>query len=122
VTSPIDADREARLAFAIPPTPEPPEDVDPALLDPEDPDDRALLIRAAHPDLQATIDNREETVVCGGLDYNPRLHLAMHQIVATQIVDCDPPEVWATAQRLREHGYDRHEILHMHRHPRCDSG
>jgi hypothetical protein len=24
-----------------------------------------------------------------------------------------PPEVWATAQRLRKLGYDRHEVLHM---------
>jgi hypothetical protein len=44
---------------------------------------------------------------------NPRLHLTIHEIVATQIVDDDPPEVWATAQRLRKLGYGRHEVLHM---------
>jgi len=27
--------------------------------------------------------------------------------------DDDPPRVWATARRLRELGYGRHEILHM---------
>ena len=72
-----------------------------------------LLIRAAHPDLQAAIDNREETVVSGDLEYNPRLHLAMHELVANQIIEDDPPEVWRTAHRLHEHGYRKHEILHM---------
>jgi hypothetical protein len=37
----------------------------------------------------------------------------MHEIVATQLWDDDPPEVWATAARLLDSGYDRHEILHM---------
>jgi hypothetical protein len=37
----------------------------------------------------------------------------MHEIVATQLWDGDPPEVWATAARLLESGYERHEILHM---------
>jgi hypothetical protein len=44
---------------------------------------------------------------------NPRLHLTVHEIVAAQLADEDPPEVWATAQRLRRLGYGRHEILHM---------
>ena len=44
---------------------------------------------------------------------NPRLHLIMHEIVATQIWDDSPPEVWDTAVRLLEAGYERHEILHM---------
>ena len=44
---------------------------------------------------------------------NPRLHLTVHEIVAAQLADDDPPEVWATAQRLRRLGYGRHEILHM---------
>jgi hypothetical protein len=37
----------------------------------------------------------------------------MHEIVATQLWDGDPPEVWETAVRLRQAGYERHEILHM---------
>ena len=44
---------------------------------------------------------------------NPRLHLTMHEIVATQLWDDSPPEVWDTAVRLRNAGYERHEILHM---------
>jgi hypothetical protein len=51
---------------------------------------------------------------------NPRLHLAMHEIVATQLWDDDPPEVWETAMRLRDAGYERHEILHMLGRPMTD--
>lgn len=104
-----DRDRERRLAFAIPPIERAPDDIDTELLDPADPDDRALLIRAAHPEL----DTDEETVVVDGREMNPRLHVTLHEIVATQLADHDPPEVWATAQRLRQLGYGRHEILHM---------
>jgi hypothetical protein len=103
------SDRERRLAFAIPAIEHPPDDIDTTLLDPADPDDRALLIRAAHPEL----DIDQETMVVAGSEINPRLHLAVHEIVATQLADGDPPEVWATAQRLRRLGYGRHEILHM---------
>ena len=102
-------DRERRLAFAIPPIEHAPEDIDTKLLDPADPDDRALLIHAAHPEL----DTEQETIVLDGTEINPRLHLTLHEIVATQLADHDPPEAWATAQRLRQLGYGRHEILHM---------
>jgi hypothetical protein len=96
------ADRDRRLAFAIPAIADPDEEM--RWLDPVDADDRALLIAAAHPDLDTEAADPE---------INPRLHLAIHEIVATQIVDDDPPEVWATAQRLRKLGYGRHEVLHM---------
>jgi hypothetical protein len=102
-------DRERRLAFAIPPITHAPDDIDTKLLDPADPDDRALLIRAAHPEL----DTEQETMVLDGVEINPRLHLTFHEVVATQLVENDPPEAWATAQRLRQLGYGRHEILHM---------
>jgi hypothetical protein len=101
------ADRERRLTFAIPPIAEPDEETQ--WLDPTDADDRALLIAAAHPELDA----EAETVLVDGQEINPRVHLTIHEIVATQIVDEDPPEVWATAQRLRKLGYGRHEVLHM---------
>jgi hypothetical protein len=100
-----ETERDRRLAFAIPPLPDPDEA---AALDPADPDDRALLIRAAHPEL----DTERETVIDGN-ELSPRLHLTVHEIVASQLADDDPPEVWATAQRLRRLGYGRHEILHM---------
>ena len=98
---------EPRLAFGIPPIPRPDEDTQ--ALDPADPDERALLIRAAHPEL----DTDAETVIVDGREMNPRLHLTIHEIVAAQLADDDPPEVWATAQRLRRLGYGQHEILHM---------
>jgi hypothetical protein len=44
---------------------------------------------------------------------NPRLHLLMHEVVANQLWDNDPPEVWQTAQRLLAAGYERPEILPM---------
>jgi hypothetical protein len=101
------ADRDPRLAFAIPLLAEPDEETQ--RLDPNDADDRALLIAVAHPEL----DTDAETALVDGHEINPRLHLTIHEIVATQIVDDDPPEVWATAQRLRKLGYGRHEVLHM---------
>ena len=100
-------ERDRRLAFAIPPIADPDEETE--WLDPADPDERALLIRAAHPEL----DTEAETVFIDGREMNPRLHLTIHEIVATQLADGQPPEVWATAQRLRKLGYGRHEILHM---------
>ena len=103
-----ETDRDRRLAFAIPAQPDR-DMADTELLDPADPDERALLIRAAHPEL----DSEGETVIVDGREMNPRLHLTVHEIVATQLADDDPPEVWATGQRLRRLGYGRHEILHM---------
>jgi hypothetical protein len=100
-------DRDRRLAFAIPPIADPGQDTQ--RLDPADPDERALLIRAAHPEL----DTDAETMVVDGREMNPRLHLTIHEIIASQLVDDEPPEAWATAQRLRRLGYGQHEILHM---------
>jgi hypothetical protein len=102
-------ERERRLGFATPPIDQPPDELELEWLDPADPDDRALLISAAHPEL----DVEAETVVLHGEEINPRLHLTIHEIVATQLADDDPPEVWATAQRLTALGYGHHEVLHM---------
>ena len=102
-----ETDRDRRLAFAVPPIADPGEETQ--WLDPADPDERALLIAAAHPEL----DPEAETVLVDGQEMNPRLHLTIHEIVATQLADDDPPEAWATVQRLRRLGYGRHEILHM---------
>jgi len=43
----------------------------------------------------------------------PHLHLALHDVVAGQLWEDDPPEVWRTARRLMLGGYDQHEIHHM---------
>jgi hypothetical protein len=37
----------------------------------------------------------------------------MHLVVANQLWDDTPPEMWLTAQRLTGAGYERHEVLHM---------
>ncbi len=66
-----------------------------------------------HPESEeALIEGRDEIEIGGG-PISPRLHLATHEIVASQLWDDSPPEVWKTAARLLDAGYERHEILHM---------
>jgi hypothetical protein len=83
------------------------------LLDPLDADERSVLIRLAHPELDQAIEAGEETVVVDAEPMNPRLHLAIHEFVATQIIDGEPPEAFASAERLLALGRDHHEVLHM---------
>ena len=79
-----------------------------------DPDVRSFVIRHEHPEfVDALEDDDLDEIDLGYGPMNPRLHLAMQEIVATQLWDGDPPEVWETAVRLRDAGYGRHEILHM---------
>jgi hypothetical protein len=77
-----------------------------------DPDARAVAIRREHPELEEAFAGRDE-VDAGDGRMNPSLHLAMHEVVATQLWDDSPPEVWDTAARLLDAGYQRDEILHM---------
>jgi hypothetical protein len=104
-------DTEQRHHFAAPPALGVFDDVDLALLDPADPDERSFLIRAEHPELAGALEREEDEVAVDGV--NPRLHLTIHEIIATQLWDNDPPEVWQTAKRLIAADYERHEILHM---------
>ena len=115
VSEPDDPSSEAeeRRSFACPPGRGLFEGLDLAFLDPADPDERSVLIRAEHPDLAAAIRRGEEEVVVGGVTMNPRLHLTIHEVVANQLWADDPPEVWRTARLLLGLGYERHEILHM---------
>lgn len=85
-----------------------------------DPDVRSSVIREEHPKLEDAIDNGLDEVDLGYGPINPRVHLAMHEIVATQLWDGDPPEVWETALRLSDAGYERHEVLHMLGRPMSD--
>lgn len=79
-------------------------------LDPNDPDERAILIQGEHPEYHdALADPGFEGEIDG---VNPRLHLLMHEIVANQLWDNDPPETWHAARRLRDLGHDRHDVLH----------
>ncbi len=77
-----------------------------------DPDARAVVVRHEHQELERALAEGREVDVGDG-PVNPRLHLVMHEIVATQLWDGSPPEVWETAMRLLAAGYERHEILHM---------
>jgi len=89
-------------------------DIDLSVFDPADPDDRGILVRAEHPEFEDALRrDLDEVLVPGGHRVNPRLHLALHEVVANQLWDDDPPEVWQAAQRLVGLGYQRHEILHM---------
>ena len=82
------------------------------LLDPGDEDERALLIEARHPEFADALQGDDE-VILDGEPVNPRLHMAMHQVVANQLLADDPPETWQTVQRLARLGYDWHNIMHM---------
>jgi hypothetical protein len=81
-------------------------------LDPGDEDECALLIEARHPQFADALRG-DADVIAGGEPVNPRLHLAMHQVVANQLLGGDPPETWQTVQRLAGLGYDWHNIMHM---------
>jgi len=87
--------------------------IDLSLLDPADPDHRHFLILAEHPDVARAIERGEGEIVVGGAPMNPRLLITIHEIVANQLWDDDPPEVWQSARRLLAAGCERHEILHM---------
>jgi hypothetical protein len=79
-------------------------------LDPGDPDERRLLIEGEHPEYHDALDDPFFEGEVDGV--RPRLHCAIHEVVANQLWDDDPPEAWQAARRLRAAGEDRHEILH----------
>jgi hypothetical protein len=108
--SPAQGDRDRRQFVA---DPEVLAGLDLRLEDLDDPDLRSLATRAEHPEYDAALTSGQRQIEAADGPMNPRLHLTMHEIVATQLWDNTPPEVWETAERLREAGYERHEILHM---------
>ena len=106
-------DTKERLDFACPPGHGFFDEFELELLHPADPDERRVLILADHPELAEAIEDEQEEIVVGGESINPRLHITIHEIVAGQLWADDPPEVWQTARRLLDAGYERHEIFHM---------
>lgn len=104
---------EERRQFACPPARGRYRGIEFEYLDAADPDERRILIEAEHPELHRALRRRDDEIIVGGAPINPRLHIAMHEIVANQLWDDDPPEVWETAKRLTALGYERHEVLHM---------
>ncbi len=104
---------EERHAFAVPLAEGEYDGIDLSLLDRDDEDDRRLLIQADHPEFQRALETGQREIHLAGMTVNPVLHIAMHEIVANQLLADHPPEMWATAQRLLADGYERHEVLHM---------
>ena len=77
-----------------------------------DEDELMMLLEAQHAEFGDAIASGDEMII-DGEPFSPRLHLAMHQIVANQLLADDPPETWQTVQRLAGMGYDWHNIMHM---------
>lgn len=93
------------------------------LLHPADEDDLMLLLDAQHAELADALDSGQEMIV-EGEPFSPRLHLAMHQIVANQLLADDPPETW---QRCNDsQAWVRVAQRHAHARPgdqrRCCAG
>ena len=65
-----------------------------------DPDVRSVVIRHEHPEFEDAVKEHLYEIDLGDGPMNPRLHLAMHEIVATQLWDNSPPAL-ETAVRLR---------------------
>jgi hypothetical protein len=101
-----------RRSWALPPAHGTYQGLDLELLDPGDEDERGLLIEARHPEFADALQD-DDNVILGGEPVNPRLHMAMHQVVANQLLAGDPPGTWQTVQRLAGLGYDWHNIMHM---------
>ena len=105
-------DQAARRAWAMPPARGELKGIDLSRLDPDDPDERSILIEAEHPEFAQALKGNTDVEV-NGVAVNPRLHLALHEIVANQLWDGQPPETWAAARRLIGIGFERHDVLHM---------
>jgi hypothetical protein len=113
----VDADDPAdlqaildRRMFAMPYTGTRIGDEDYPRLDPADPDQRGVLIEGEHPEWHDLLrDPSFDREAAGG---SPRLHLAIHEMIANQLWDDEPPEAWQAAERLLATGADRHEVLH----------
>jgi hypothetical protein len=96
-------------------------------VDPADPDERSLLIRAEHPEFEEYLHDSSWQGEIDGM--NPRFHLTMHEVIANQLWADEPPEAWQAAKRLRAQGMARHDILHElagimaeHMHPTMTRG
>ncbi|MGA2014626.1 MAG: DUF1841 family protein [Solirubrobacteraceae bacterium] len=77
------------------------------------PDVRSAVIRCEYPEFAQALQEGRGEIDLGDGPMNPHLHLAMHEVVATQLWDDSPPEVWDNCRAIDRGGYERHEILHM---------
>lgn len=104
---------EERQAWLFPPASGEAIGIDLAYMDPADPDDRHLLIRAQHPEFDQALEEGVEEIEVEGQPMSPRMHITMHEVAANQIWDGEPEMTWRTAERLTGLGYEHHEVLHM---------
>jgi hypothetical protein len=102
----------ARRSWAVPPGHGTYQGLDLELLDPADEDELTFLIEARHTEFENALRSDEEMII-DGEPFSPRLHIAMHQVVASQLLVDDPPQTWQTVQRLSALGYDWHNTMHM---------
>ncbi len=72
-----------------------------SLLDPDDEHDRSVLILAVHPEQHSGIESGRDNAPSDARD-------CRHQLLANE-----PQEMWHTARRMVDAGYERHEMLHM---------
>jgi len=107
---PIPGDRRS---WAVPPGHGIYQGLDLELLDPDDENERAFLLKAQHPELDGALERHEEIITASGDSMNPMMHIALHGLIANQILRDDPPETWQTVQRLAGFGYDWHDVMHM---------
>jgi len=82
-------------------------------LDPDDEDERTFLLEAQHLEMAEALEAHEEIITETGETMNPTLHVALHGVVANQLMNDEPPETWQTVQRLAGLGYDWHNVMHM---------
>src|SRR4029077_19936143 len=74
-----------RRSWAVPPAHGTYQGLDLELLDPGDEDERALLIEARNGEFADALQG-DDDVMLDGEPVNPRLHVAMHQVVANQLL------------------------------------
>lgn len=78
-------------------------------LDPQDPEQRQLLVVGEHPDYHDALADGEFE---GEIDGVPvQLYFVLKAVVLGHLWDDDPPEVWQAASRLRDHGQERDDVL-----------
>jgi len=82
-------------------------------LDPDDEAERTFLLEAQHLEWEEALEAHEEVITDSGETVNPTLHVALHGLIANQLLNDDPPETWQTVQRLAGLGYDWHNVMHM---------
>ena len=102
-----------RRSWAVPPGHGTYQGLDLEQLDPDDEDERTFLLEAQHLDMEEALKRHEEMPGLDGEPVNPTLHVALHAIIANQLLADDPPETWQTVQRLAGLGYDWHNVMHL---------